>query len=62
MHAGVPHHLQFAYQPGKSCAHATFTLQESVFHNVERVSKGYACFFDSSKAFDTIFIFFKYKI
>ena len=50
----IPHPLQYAYQPGKSCNLATFTLQESALHNVERGSKVYACFLDSSKAFDTV--------
>jgi hypothetical protein len=31
---GVPDKMQFAYQKGKSCVHASFVLQESIHHTV----------------------------
>jgi hypothetical protein len=33
---GVPDKMQFAYQKGKSCVHASFVLQEAIHHAVER--------------------------
>ena len=47
---------QFAYQKNKSCIAASFVLQEAVSHYVERGSKVYCCFLDTSKAFDTVWI------
>ena len=51
---GIPHPNQFAYQQGRGCTEASFVLQEAVHHYIERGSKVYACFLDSSKAFDTV--------
>ena len=48
---GIPNNYQFAYQADKSCTLASFVLQETINHNVERGSKVYCCFLDSSKAF-----------
>ena len=59
---GVPDRLQFAYEDNKSCTQASFVLQEALYHAVERDSKVYGCFLDTSNAFDTVWIdglFFK---
>jgi hypothetical protein len=53
---GIPNNYQFAYQADKSCALASFVLQETISHNVERGSKVYCCFLDSSKAFDSVWL------
>ena len=53
---GIPHPLQFAYQTGRSCTQASFVLREAVYYYLERGSKFYACFLDSSKAFDTVWL------
>ena len=53
---GIPHPLQFAYQTGRSCTQASFVLREAVYYYLERGSKVYACFLDSSKAFDTVWL------
>lgn len=52
--SGVPNCLQFSYQAGKSCIHASFVLQEVINEAVENGSKVYSCFLDSAKAFDTV--------
>ena len=49
-----PDPCQFAYQKRLSCINLSMTLQECVAHNIERGSKVYACFFDTSKAFDVV--------
>jgi hypothetical protein len=59
---GIPNAFQFAYQNDKSSLLASFVLQEMINHNVERGSKIYCCFLDSTKAFDTVWLdglFFK---
>ena len=59
---GVPDRLQFTYQDNKSCTQESFVLQEALYHVVERDSKVYGCFLDTSKPFDTVWIdspFFK---
>ena len=53
---GVPNKCQFAYQKDKSSVLSSFVLQEIVHHNVEKGSKVYACFLDSSKAFDMVWL------
>lgn len=61
-HLGIPHPMQFAYQTGRSCTQASFVIREAVYHYLERGSKVYACFLDSTKAFDTVWLdglFFK---
>ena len=59
---GLPNSLKFAYQKSKNSLLASFVLQEAIFDSVENSSKVYACFLDSAKAFDTVWIdglFFK---
>ena len=53
---GIRNSFQFAYQADKSCALASFSLQETINHSVERGSKVYCCFLDSSKAFDSVWL------
>ena len=58
----IPNAFQFAYQENKSSVLSGFVLQEMVHHNVEKGSKVYCCFLDSSKAFGTVWLeglFFK---
>ena len=52
----ISHPLQFAYQKGKGCTQASFVLREAIYHYLERGSKVYACFLDSPKAFDTVWM------
>ena len=49
-----PDSCQFAYQKKLSCVNLSMTFQECIAHNAERGSKVYACFFDTSKAFDVV--------
>ena len=51
---GIPIEFQFASQNNKSCILSSFSLQESIHYNIERGSKVYRYFLDSSKAFDTV--------
>ncbi len=53
---GIPNNFQFAYQKNKSCVLSSFFLQEIINHNVEKGSKVYCCFLDSSKAFDSVWL------
>ena len=58
----IPNSFQYAYQKDKSSVLSSFVLQELVHYNVERSSKVYCCFLDSSKAFDSVWLdglFFK---
>ena len=50
----IPDPLQFAYQKQLSCLHVSFSVQESILHNLERGSKVYTCFLDTRKAFDVV--------
>ena len=52
----IPHPLQCAYQKGKGCTQASLVQREQKNHYQERGSKVYACFLDSSKAFDTVWM------
>ena len=49
-----PDPLQNAYRKNVSCVNLSLALQECVRYNVERGSKVYACFLDTSKAFDVV--------
>ena len=49
-----PNPQQSAYQKHRSCVSTAFVLQETIQHLIERHSKVYACFLDTSKAFDTV--------
>ncbi len=49
-----PDPLQNAYQKSLSCVNLSMTLQECIRFNVERGSKVYAAFLDTSKAFDVV--------
>ncbi len=58
----IPNDYQFAYQENKSCVQSSFVLQEIIHANVERGSKVFCCFLDSTKAFDSVWLdglFFK---
>ncbi len=53
---------RFAYQENKSCVQSSFVLQEIIHANVEKGSKVFCCFLDSTKAFDSVWfdgLFFK---
>ena len=55
-------HLQFGFKNGTGCIEASFLINEAISYFVERGSKGFACFLDVHKAFDTVWIdglFFK---
>ena len=49
-------HSQFACHKGLSSVNASLTLQESVSHLVQKGENVYATFFDTRKAFDTVWI------
>ena len=49
-----PDCLQNAYRKGTSSLNVSFCLQEAIQYNMERGSKTYVCFIDSSKAFDVV--------
>ena len=49
-----PHAQQQGFQKELGCLTASFNLQETVLYNLEQGSNVFACFLDTSKAFDTV--------
>ncbi|KAK6191097.1 hypothetical protein SNE40_002842 [Patella caerulea] len=49
-----PNRQQVAYQRGLSSIHASFNLQETIYHHLERSNKLHVAFLDSTKAFDSV--------
>lgn len=49
-----PNAQQQGFQPKLGCLTASFNLQETIFHNIERGSPVYVAFLDTQKAFDTV--------
>ena len=48
--------MQFGFKEGVGCTEASFTILETINHMLERGSKGFGCFLDVRKAFDTVWI------
>ena len=49
-----PNKQQQEFQGYLGCINASFNLYETIYHNIERLSNVFVGFFDSRKAFDTV--------
>ena len=50
----IPHHTQFAYQAGLSCADPTEVVQEVLRSHIQHGFTVYQCFYDLGNAFDSV--------